>query len=81
METIKHLVLGVCFQLLLISSAYTQSFQDGADAYARGDYAGALSDWRPLADAGDASAQYSLGAMYFHGHGVAQSDGEAVRLF
>ena len=37
----------------------------------RGDYATALRLWRPLADQGDASAQYNLGVMYAKGRGRA----------
>jgi uncharacterized protein len=42
------------------------------DAYARGDYATTFRLIRPLADHGDASAQYRLGAMYAQGQGVTQ---------
>lgn len=39
-------------------------------AYWRGDYATALKVWRPLADHGNAVAQFGLGMMYEHGDGV-----------
>jgi uncharacterized protein len=42
----------------------------GIDAYARGDFASAVSTWRPLAIAGDADAQYNLGQAYRLGRGV-----------
>jgi uncharacterized protein len=47
-------------------------FEDGADAYRAGDYATALRLWRPLADAGNANAQFRLGYMYHDGQGVPQ---------
>jgi TPR repeat protein len=50
-------------------------------AAGRGDYAAALRLWRPLADQGDAAAQYNLGLMYVDGHGVAQDDAAAVSWF
>lgn len=45
-------------------------FEDGLDAYKRGNYAAALSTWQPLAEQGDARAQGHLGAMYYEGSGV-----------
>jgi len=46
--------------------------QVGLDAYKRGDYTTALLEWRPLAEHGDANAQYNLGVMYDFGKGVPQ---------
>lgn len=43
---------------------------DGSDAYQRGDFAAALRQYRPLAEQGDATAQYVLGRMYARGQGV-----------
>jgi TPR repeat protein len=40
------------------------------EAYARKDYAAALKGFRPLANQGDAAAQFSLGLMYEEGEGV-----------
>src|SRR6476659_8327251 len=41
--------------------------EDGEAAFKRGDYATALRLWRPLANQGDARAQYYLGAIYANG--------------
>ncbi len=46
-------------------------------AYQRGDYATALREWRPLAEQGNAKAQYNLGFMYRYGLGVPQDDAAA----
>ena len=56
-------------------------YQEGEEAYTRGDYASALRKLRPLAEQGNARAQYRLGVMHAIGQGVQQSDAEAVRLF
>ena len=48
--------------------------EDGVAAYQEGDYATAMSYWRPLADQGNAEAQASLGMMYLKGQGVSQDD-------
>ncbi len=56
-------------------------FRKGLDAYNGGDYATALRTWRPLAEAGNARAQYNLGLMYDNGQGVTQDYPEAVRWY
>ncbi len=53
----------------------------GYDAYKRGDYAAAHRIWKPLADGGDASAQYNLGLLYHHGLGVERQLGEAAKWY
>jgi TPR repeat protein len=50
-------------------------------AYGNGDYAAALRLLRPLAEQGDAGAQYSLGIMYRNGKGVPQDLGEAIKWY
>lgn len=47
--------------------------QDGEAALQQGDYAAALRSFRPLAEQGDAQAQYELGRMYDAGQGVARN--------
>ena len=42
----------------------------GIDRWYRGDYAGAIAQWRPLAEAGNADAQFNLGQAYKLGRGV-----------
>ena len=42
----------------------------GVDAWAQGDYDKAVREWQPLADAGDADAQFNLGQAYKLGKGV-----------
>ena len=50
----------------------------GWQAYQRGDYAAAASAWRPLAETGDAAAQYNLGVLYDEGLGVERDDETAL---
>ncbi len=50
-------------------------------AHDRGDYAAELEITRPLAFAGDAWAQASLGTSYFLGTGVTQSYAEALKWY
>jgi uncharacterized protein len=56
-------------------------FQAGMDANNRGDYATALREWRPLAEQGDALAQYNMGVLYRKGRGVPQDDVQARRWY
>ena len=54
---------------------------DGRAAWQKGDYATAMRLWRPIADQGDANAQYNLGFMYEKGQGVPQDYATAVSWF
>lgn len=45
------------------AAAAPPDFDAGKQAYQRGDYRAALIAWRPLAEHGDARAQFSLGVM------------------
>lgn len=56
-------------------------FDKGLTAARSGDYAAALQEFRPLAEQGDATAQYNLGGMYASGDGVPQNDAEAVTWY
>jgi TPR repeat protein len=55
--------------------------EDALDAQMRGDYATALKLFKPVAEAGDQYAQFSLGFMYNVGQGVQQNYTEAVRWY
>lgn len=44
--------------------------QSGVAAWQRGDFAGAVRQWRPLADKGDQDAQFNMGQAYRLGRGV-----------
>jgi TPR repeat protein len=57
------------------------SYEDGAVAYNRGDYAAARRLWLPLAEAGHADAQTMLGIIYEEGHGVSRDYAAAVTWY
>ena len=61
--------------------AVSGPFEDGWNAFNSGDYATALRLWRPLAEQGNAGAQFSLGIMWANGHGVPQDQAEAAKWF
>lgn len=72
--------LFVC-ALLLPADGPAQDYQAGLDAAGKGDFAAAVEEWRPLAEKGDARAQYQLGLLYRHGKGVERDYGEAAGWF
>ncbi|CAN5351888.1 hypothetical protein BH10PSE12_BH10PSE12_19160 [soil metagenome] len=53
----------------------------GYDAWGQGDYAKALAEWRPLAEAGDADAQFNMGQAYKMGNGVPADETIATEWF
>jgi hypothetical protein len=69
-------MLILCASLALPAQA---GYEEGLAAFLRGDYATALKEWRPLANAGNPFAQAALGVMYSNGHGVPLDHKEAVK--
>ena len=53
--------------------ALAQDAQRGIEAWRAGNHDEAIRIWRPLADRGDADAQYNLGHAYKLGRGVPQN--------
>ena len=62
--------LFACASFFMMSPAAAQSVKAGVDAWAKGDYVGAVAIWRPLAEAGDADACFNMGQAYRLGRGV-----------
>ena len=81
MNKLHSLVLAITLLLGSVSVATAQNFQKGFDAYNAGDYQTALREWRPLAEQGDAAAQYNLALVYMGGEGVPQDYAEAVKWY
>ena len=75
----RHIV--VASLLILLALPVWADFQNGLDAYNRGDFATALKEWQPLAEHGNASAQYNLGLMYHTGQGLPQDYAEAAKWY
>jgi hypothetical protein len=61
---------SLIFSAALSASVSAQSVKTGIDAWQRSDYATAVAVWRPLAEKGDADAQFNLGQAYRLGRGV-----------
>ena len=58
-----------------------KNWDDGLTAYSSGDFAKALSIWRPLAEEGDEVSLFHLAVMYERGDGVNTDTSTAVELF
>lgn len=46
------------------------TFEDGWQAYQKGEFGRAFTEWQPLAERGDARAQFNLGVLLEQGKGV-----------
>jgi len=76
----KRALATALLGLLLATPAWAGVYE-GIAAWKRGDYATALREFKPMAERGDAGAQYNLGVMYANGRGVPRDDAEAAKWF
>lgn len=85
MSSIRHMVILFPVALVLaivclVVSAWAD-FQAGMAAYNRGDFATALREWQPLAEQGDARAQFSFGLLHENGDGVPRDYAKARQWY
>ena len=73
--------IAVVLSIVCLDVPTWADYKAGEDAYNRGDFATALREWRPLAEQGDARAQYNLGVLYRKGRGVPQDDVQARQWY
>ncbi len=72
-STFRICLLGLAL-CVVAAGAWAQSYQDGMRAYDAGDYTKARDIWLPLAEGGEAVAQYSLGKLLEKGGGEIKRD-------
>ena len=82
----KRIIIGFAAAAMLLSSLLwaapaVAGYEEGLAARQRGDFAAAIREWAAAADAGDARAQFGLGAMYRNGEGLALDAGQAAALY
>ena len=76
------LLLTVLAGTAFCAGAWAQTYDDGMRAYNTGDFAKALEIWGPVAENGDAVAQYSLGKLLENGGaGVPRDAAAAVKWY
>src|SRR5260370_18661598 len=85
-QSCQTMKLKCAIAAIVLTSAFAApvaagTFEDAVDALARGDYAKTLRLIRPLANDGDAAAQYNLGLLYMAGQGVQQDSAAAALWF
>ncbi|HNP29457.1 MAG TPA: tetratricopeptide repeat protein [Nitrospirales bacterium] len=68
------------FLLIGVGEAWA-GYEEGEEAYLQEDFATALTEWRPLAEEGNAEAQNMLGYMYRYGQGVPQDFEQARQWY
>jgi len=73
-------VLSTVFVLATLPLAGAD-FEAGKQAFAKGDYAAALQEWRPLAEQGLPFAAYNVALLYAKGQGVKQDPAEAAKWY
>ena len=66
---------------MLGTSALAGPLEDGYTAYRNQEFGKAAELWQPLAEKGDANAQYLVGNLYADGKGVARDDAAAFKWF
>jgi len=76
----RRLALALLILALLSPATAPAGWDEGADAYRRGEWAVAYRELKPLADHGDARAQARIGRLLLDGHGVTKDEAEGVRL-
>ena len=69
------------FLLLFPLLALAGPLEDGFTAFREGNYAKAFNIWKPLAEEGNADAQYNVGLLYMNGLGVEKNSRTARQLF
>jgi TPR repeat protein len=79
---ISKIITGLLLSILLGSGvAVAADYDKGLKAAESGDFKTALAEWTPLAEQGDADAQFNLGLMYANGYGVPENDKTSVKWY
>lgn len=77
----QNVLAGTALAAMTATAAAAADVRAGVEAYQRGDYARALAEWRPLADKGDADAQFNMAQAYKLGRGVPANLDTALGLY
>lgn len=60
---------------------FSADLEKGLAAFNEGDYETSLAECQPLADEGNAGAQFCVGRLYANGFGVAMDDAQAIKWY
>ena len=86
MNCFRNLIIwNLCWFFLLVVGAGvslgSNPLEEGLTAYEAEDYQTAMSLWKPMAEQGNAEAQYNIGVMYNRGQGVAEDPVTALKWY
>ena len=82
MKKILSMIFGLTFVLSVAQTIFAaDDFADANQAAAQGNMAEAIRLWTPLAQKGNAKAQYKLGLVYENGHGIKTDLKQAARWY
>lgn len=73
--------LAALLSVLLAVAVARADFDAGTAAYDAGDYATAIAEWQPLAEAGDTAAQLAMGILHENGRGVPRDNVQAAAWY
>jgi len=73
--------IAIVLSFICLTAPAQADFKAGVDAHHRSDYATALREWQPLAEQGNAFAQYNLGLLYDNGQGVPKDYDQARQWY
>jgi uncharacterized protein len=67
-----YLAVPLVTTIMALTGSARADFDSGLEAYTSGSFEMAAREWAPLAEKGDAAAQYHLGLLHDEGQGVAR---------
>ena len=77
----RRVLFAVILVMACATGAAAGPAEDAESAYQHGDYALAAQLLRPLAEQGNATAQFNLGVLYANAQGVPQDYQEALKWY
>jgi uncharacterized protein len=78
---IAKVISFAALSFLLSPPTWGADLEKGQEAYFSGDYQTALAEWQPLAEEGQAEAQFGMGLLYANGFGVPLNDDQAHKWY
>lgn len=75
----RNIMVGIVF--FIFSSVVSAGLKEGYDAVNNNDFKTGFKEFKSLADAGNAQAQFNLALMYLNGQGVEKDEKRACALF
>jgi len=81
MRPIAIAVLCLINLVVVTGVVAADPFEEGVAAYQQGKFDEARKLWEPLAEKGEAAAQFNLGVLYAEGQGVVRDDNKAGELY